>query len=430
MQQGCLAMYRLFIIFLLISLPLSTFGATKSSTKQVEIEATGTTYQEAVNEALVEAIARIHGKSITSEKLTESVEVSLLDGQQNDYFSGEIYQSQIKEKTQGMVLGFDVINSEQISEHKWTVILNVKVADYKKSASADRQRIAVLPFRSGQNTFVLGSKSIKSDTVTDLLTSSIIDKLVATRKFAILDRDFDDATQNELARLGSKDVAPAELVRLSQGLIADYVMVGSIESLTFELTERTMRTSDKKFVSGQGSIQISFRLIEVATSQIVYSGAVSAALTDKELSNGIRSSALEISNHYVPKIASKIVRDTTDQIYPLTIIGKQGDELIISEGSSTLKVGQRYAVYRKVEKIIDPYTKEFIGWSEEFCCEVEITRVTSRLSYGKVTMKKLELSEPIQPKSLVLKKINNESMSKEKQSPVHKPIIQKESKEW
>lgn len=423
-------MYRLFVISLFLLLPLSTFGATKSSIKEVEIEATGTTYQGAINEALVEAIARIHGKSIISEKLTDSVEVSLSDNQQNDYFSGEAYQSQIKEKTQGMVLGFDVLNSEQISEHKWTVLLNVKVADYKKSASADRQRIAVLPFRSGQSTFVLGSQSIKSDTVINALTSSIIDKLVATRKFAILDRDFDDATQNELSRLGTKDVASAELVRLSQGLVADYVMVGSLESLSFELTERAMRTSDKKFVSGQGNIQISFRLIEVATSQIVYSGSASEALTDKNLSNGIRTAALEISNQYVSKIAATIVRDTTDQIYPLTVIGKQGDELIISEGSSTLKVGQSYAVYRKVEKIIDPYTKEFIGWSEELCCEIEITRVTSRLSYGQVTMKKLELVEPIQPKTLVLKKINKENISTKKQSSVQKPIIQKESKEW
>jgi len=423
-------MRRLLIVTIPLFISLSALAATKTATKEIEIEAQGVTYQAAVNEALVEAIARVHGKSITSEKLTESLEISVTDGQQQDFFSAEAYQNQIREKTQGIVLGFDVIASEQISDSKWSVTLNVKVSDYKKSDSADRQRIAVIPFRVAKNVFLLAGQPLKSKSVAEALSTSITDKLVTTRKFAILDREFDDVAQDELSRLSSTSVAPAELARLNQGLIADYVLVGSIDSLNFDLQERTMRTSDKTFVSGHGQLKVTFRLIEVATSQIVFSGSANSVLTDKNLTSGVQTAAGEISNQFISKVAASIVRDTTDQIYPLTIVGKQGDELMISEGSSTLKVGQRYEVFRRLEKIMDPYTNELTGWSEELCCELEITRVTTRLSYAKITKQKVDLVEPIQPKTLMLREIKNKASDPKKTAPVKKPVVQKESKDW
>jgi len=191
-----------------------------------------------------------------------------------------------------------------------------------------------------------------------------------------------------------------------------------------------MRTSDKKFVSGQGRIKVSFRLIEVATSQIVFSGSASSELTDKNLANGVQTSATEIIQQFNSKIAASIVRDTTDQIYPLTIVGRQGDEVIVSEGSSTLKEGQQYQVFRRLEKIVDPYTNELIGWSEEFCCEVQITRVTTRLSYGTLSKLKMELPESIKPKTLMLREIKKTNIISKKPTSAQKPITPKESKDW
>ena len=423
-------MYRLFLLsaVLAISMPLS--AATKTATREIEIESQGTSYQSAVNEALVDAISRVHGKQISLEKLSESVEVSVADGAQQDYLSGDAYQSQIREKTEGMVLGFEVLNSEQISDNKWSVLVKVQVADYKKSESADRQRIAVLPFKTTKQAFSLAGQSTKAETVANTLSSSVIEKLVTTRKFAILDRDFDESTKSELARISTGYVAPAEFSRLTQGLIADYVLVGAIDALNFDLYERTMRTSDKKFVSGQGRIKVSFRLIEVATSQIVFSGSASSELTDKNLANGVQTSATEIIQQFNSKIAASIVRDTTDQIYPLTIVGRQGDEVIVSEGSSTLKEGQQYQVFRRLEKIVDPYTNELIGWSEEFCCEVQITRVTTRLSYGTLLKLKMELPESIKPKTLMLREIKKTNIISKKPTSAQKPITPKESKDW
>lgn len=423
-------MYRWLLVSTIFFLIMPASAATKTAAKEIKIEAQGATYEAAVNEALVEAIARVHGKTISSEKLTESLEVSASDGKQQEYFAADAYQSQVREKTQGMVLGFDVINSEQISDSKWSVTLNVKVADYKKSAIADRQRIAVLPFRTGKNSFSLAGQSLKSDTVARSLNTAITEKLVTTRKFAILDREFDDAAQDELSRLAITSIAPAELARLNQGLIADYLLVGTIEALSFDLQERTMRTSDKKFVSGHGQLKVSFRLIEVATSQIVFSGSANSSLTDKNLLNGVHTAAGDISHQFISKVATAIVRDTTDQIYPLTIIGKQGDEVIISEGSSTLKVGQRYEVFRRLEKIIDPYTNELTGWSEEACCELEITRVTTRLSYGRLTKQPTGLTEPIKPKTLMLREVKIRPKNINKTPQRQQPVTQKESKDW
>lgn len=423
-------MFRLFFFLTVLAISMPLWSATKTASREIEIESQGTSYQSAVNEALVDAISRVHGKQITSEKLSESLEVSITDGSQQEYLAGDAYQSQIREKTAGMVLGFEVLNSEQISENKWSVLVKVQVADYKKSESADRQRIAVLPFKTSKQAFALAGQSTKAEAVANTLNTSIIEKLVTTRKFAILDRDFDETTRSELARISTGDVAPAELTRLSQGLIADYVLVGAIENLNFDLYERSMRTSDKKFVSGNGRLRVSFRLIEVATSQIVFSGTAQSELTDKNLSNGVNTSANEIIQQFNAKIASTIVRDTTDQIYPLTIVGQQGDEVILSEGSSTLKEGQRYQVFRRLEKIVDPYTNELTGWSEELCCEVEITRVTTRLSYGTLSKLKSEFLGPIKPKTFMLRQIKNTNVAPKKSASQPKPTTPKESKDW
>lgn len=107
-------MYRLLFVSTMLFFTMPIFAATKTAAKEIEIEAQGASYQAAVNEALVEAIARVHGKSISSEKLTESLEFSASNNEQQEFYAAEAYQSQIREQTQGMVLGFDVLNSEQL----------------------------------------------------------------------------------------------------------------------------------------------------------------------------------------------------------------------------------------------------------------------------------------------------------------------------
>lgn len=418
------------IIVILALVPTLVFAGSNVTTREVQLQGTGSTYQAAINEALLEAIARVHGKTLNSQKIHEALEASVTDNTESEYLAIDILQNRVSELTSGTVLGFDVIESSQSPDGLWLVTVNAKVADYKRSASSDRKRISVIPFKVNQSNYVFGSTGIQGTQLAERLSALISEKLVSSRKFTILDRDYNDEVAAELTLLGGESVAKAEYARLGQSLTADYLLVGIIDNAGFSVSERKMRTSDKTILSGKGATSVSYRLIETATTQIVFSGKSTTEITDGNLSQGVRASANDIVNLMLDAVANKLSRDTVDQIFPLTIVGRVGDELIISEGNSTLKVGERYSVFQRNEKIIDPYTNELLGWAETLCCEVEISRVNSRMAYARLVKNANDLPVDIQPKKLILKAASKVASPAKRVVSEPKSSIQQDSKDW
>lgn len=396
--------------------------------KEVEANGSGNSYQQAVNNALLDVIARTQGKDITSQKLLESVEASEVGDDDRSYYSSDVYVQQVVEKTQGSVLGFDVIDSAE-DNGRWTVSLIVKVPDYKVSKSAQRQRIVLAPFKANISVFSISGNRVNTQATLSELRESLSGALVNTRKFSILEREELDTVAQELAVALSEHSSPAEIARVGNILTADFVLAGSIENLGYQIAEKKMRTSDKVFKSGSGELSVNVKLIEVATTQIVYSKSFSVDVTDKDFNNGVNASSSEILSKLFARAIPKIVREVTDQIYPLTIISAQNGEVILSEGGDTFKVGDKFKVFKRIERLTDPYTKEFLGWSEEECCTLEITRVTARIAYGKFIDNAPSLPTPIPERTFILQKTIS------KQTDTAKPVINKkpaikESTNW
>jgi len=344
----------------------------------------GSTYQEALNNALLEAIGQVHGKAIESEKMSLSTEVSSATNESEEYYASDEYLSVVKEKTKGVVSGYEVLIADDSSGH-WILEVLTQVAKYKKSKSADRKRIVIIPSEVVTNTFsVLGAK-LNAQKMAVTLDQLISDSLVQTRKFAVLDRKNTRAVASELALASSSNSAKEEAARLGQSLVSDFMLVGTLDRLQYSTNTRKMRTSDKTYIVGSGDASYSYSFIEVATSQVFFSDTVETSVGHEELPRANRDKANIVGEVLLGELSKSLVKFLVDQIYPLAIISKRSDEVILSEGGKRLSVGDSYKVYKRGEKIFDPYTKEFSGYEEFYCCVVKVNRVAPKQSYATIT---------------------------------------------
>ena len=86
------------------------------------------------------------------------------------------------------------------------------------------------------------------------------------------------------------------------------------------------------------------------------------------------------------------------------------------------------------EKIVDSYTKESLGRKENIIGMVEITEVTSKMSYGKIINTSVEnLESKFKPKTFIIRSLP-ESMNKnnnaKKQQEVRKKIEEEFDENW
>ena len=79
----------------------------------VDATGVGTTLNNAINDALAEAIGRINGKSIETESQLKSVEVSTVENNDEEYFASEAFQQAVKSATKGTVSSYDVISQNE-----------------------------------------------------------------------------------------------------------------------------------------------------------------------------------------------------------------------------------------------------------------------------------------------------------------------------
>jgi len=134
------------------------------------------------------------------------------------------------------------------------------------------------------------------------------------------------------------------------------------------------------------SIGVSYQIIDVFSSKIEFQNIANFSLGPKDFENSEqRVNESNISLLTADIIGSRIVNTILDAIYP-TILTSISDENTISLnfGSDFNEEGDIFEIYRRGSRIYDPYTEEFISWDEKLIGKVRLTRVLSKLSFGKI----------------------------------------------
>ena len=368
--------YCLWLPFLLSSLVFSNTEIIK-----VEVEGVGDSLQSAIDRGLTEAMGRVNGRSIESEVLSKNSESLNVTNNTEEYLSSSEYQDQIKSKTKGVVESYKLMSSEKSNEGLVTAKLEVSIVKFKPSKTSSRKRIAVLQLQPRSRCCKIGNTDLNESPIGDELTASISSYLVQSRKFTVLDRAYEGQTGSEQSRLGSDEVPITELAKLGQELVADYVLVGTINNIILREQTRKLSTVDKTIVSIVGNASVSYRIVDVPTGQIKFSQTFSKDLRGvvKSLGDPV-SASMEVVSVVADAIGLKIL----EAIYPFVIERIEGDTVVIGTGGDAIKVGDQYQLIQYGQKIIDSYTKESLGKKEKIIGMVEITEVTPKMSYAKI----------------------------------------------
>jgi len=356
----------------------------------------GENFEVALKKAFKKAIAKVNGVSLETDSVLKTIDKNVTtESTSSSTLSRELRET-IKEKTKGSIKSFDILNEFKDTDGIYNVEIKATVAKFALSQTAKRKRMAIVPFRINVNEVsIYGEKFDDVDNLRKYLNQEFTNYLVQTRKFTILDREFDEEITGELANLTNSGTIEDQ-VKIGQKLFADYIIVGRLDFLILKEVEKKFLTSDIIKKKRIGVLNFSYRVIDVPTTQIKYSSKVNIEIDLKKETQPLPY----LCNLTAKKAGVEIMY----AIFPILIEKIDNELAYLGQGGSQLKIGDVYNVYERTdEKIKDTYTGEILGNVEKKVAKATIVDVNSKFSVAEISEEKYDLSVDFKPRKYVIK---------------------------
>ncbi len=366
-----------------LGLPLLLMGQSVwADTIEVENTGTGFTLQEAIDEAVRRSIEQVKGVELSSERTTST---SYETSDSNDSFN-EKSRTGERSTTAGKATYRIISERCKDKECRVRLIASVEVPDgYErqemlKKLNKNRRTIAIAPFT--------GTKGAA-------LTREVESRFVQDRKFSVLtDRN---STNLDYVLMGN--------------VIEAYTRKATVDnSKTVELTGEYIEDVSTTYAS---KVLVEYKLIDRVNGQVKWSATVPTVSGRNNLSLLVTISA------------DKIFKQLKENIYPLVLMALDNGNYALNSGGSTVQVGERLNVYSMGQKIIDPVTKESLGYDETKVAQVKVTRVLPKLAYVSVVSGTLEEVE----KMAIARKVPVTYATAKPKPKTSKPVEKSEPKE-
>ena len=390
----------------------------------VEIEAKGkaANYEDALKKALKEAISKVNGVTLKTESVLETIDKSLTTNEGSSASLGRDLKEKISEKSGGSIKSFDILKEYEDANGLQVVEIRATVAKYKLSKTANRKRMAIVPFRVNLNEIsIFGKRGFDdADNLIKFINQEFTNYFVQTRKFTILDREFDKEIAAELMNLDNS-VKIEDQVKIGQKLFADYIIVGRLDFLVLEKIEKKFLTSDKILKKEIGTLNFSYRVIDVPTGQIKYSSKVALEVDIKKQTQPIP--------YLFNLTAQEAGLEIMYAIYPILVEKIEDDLLYLGQGGNQIKVDDSFTIYERTDsKIKDTYTGETLGNVEKVVGKAIIIDSNAKFSVAQITEQKYDLSEDFKPRKYMVKPIKE--IKKKKSSTKTKKKKKAIDQEW
>jgi len=367
-------------IFLALVLGLFAFGGVKTVT--VKATGFGTSYEEAIQNALINAVAQVKGIDINAKKSYQKRLTQIayrIEGKGSGKISiADTTRSSVTSKTGGFVDSFRVLGVRKLGPHEYRATVVANFSTYKAPGlnPNNRRTLAVLPFahKAGYN---LNGQTIDGKVLSDRLTQAIINKITQTRKFSVLDRQNSAYYDLERRFLLDPGTDPRELARLGKRLGADYFVIGEIVDFGAGAKESNPLIGVSS--GNEAYATINYRILNVPFQQIKWSNTIDITF---DMPRAKRTE--QLIARASDRIAQELVTEILFNIYPPKIVGRSGKQVILNMGGNMIHPGDRFKVYKLGKRLYDPYTKEPLGREEIEVGEVEITKVLPKVAYAKV----------------------------------------------
>ena len=372
-----------FIILLPLFLLTTTVVNSKITYVEKQVTGIGENYKMALRDALREAISQVNGVTQETSSIINTIEKSISDNEGDENFSSTNFQELIKEKSKGSVKSYEILNKSKNLDGLYEIEIKATIAKFALTKDANRKRIAILPFRQ-----TIESSSIDPSRSTRMLNQSLTNYLVQTRKFTVLDRDFDDEVLSELNNLNESSNIEDQ-AKIGQKLFADYILVGRLETFDVQEIEKKYLTSDRIKKTTTGMIDFNYRIIDVPTKQIKYA----SKLREEINLNKQKQPASFLSEQSSKKIGQEILY----AIFPILIEKIKGDIAYLGQGGMQIEIGDMYDIYEMSDEVItDSRTGEKLGKMEFKVGQAEIIDKNAKFSIARISSND-DLSENFKP---------------------------------
>ncbi len=363
--------------------PVPDVGSQRTQT--VRVTGTGSSPEEAVDAAIRLAVLSANGATVDLNSTEMRATLQVAVGVREADLRAHAFADVVTQRSKGAVTGFNLIDLSKpvLGVGDYSATIEARVAKFQAPADNNRVKIVVAPLHYSTATFDVGGQSFAAKQIATDIQQQVVDLLTQTNRFAVLDRDYSAEVLQELDLVSSGQASTEQYAKLGQALPADVIWTGSIESFQYQRHARALESSDRQLVSYSGSAMLSHRLVNVATRQIL----LSDTLTDKP--EPVEPTTLPVRIDTAAKLhsmeadlASQIVMGITQQMFPITVVSRNADQVVLSQGGKMLVEHATYQVVVMGDVVKDPQTGQILGHAEQPCCTVTVDRVTPSLAYG------------------------------------------------
>ena len=339
------------LCYVLVGMFFSITVSAKTLMESRQTSGFGSDYQQALAAALLEAVRQVRGLEIGTEKQLQTEFTQIAKGSVETTTAKAGVKENIYTRSKGWIDSYEVIEvvKPQSGQNSWQVTILANIPKYQSDVKNDtRKSIAIMPFRFATATFSVNDQgtAINAYQLSIRLKDSIQSGFTQSRKFAVLNRDYGKEFASETSLLSSENVPASEAGRLGQVLGADFMVVGNIFDLSTKVETKTFygMTETKKI----DRIDLSYQVIEVATQKIMWADTVAEEFPrKKDQKNTVTLDA----------VANSVVSGVMDVIYPVKVMDMiSNTEIYLNQGGDRVNVGDRFELFTKGRKIIDPDT--------------------------------------------------------------------------
>jgi TolB-like protein len=423
-----------------------SFSQGKITFKEVFVTGIGQSQEEAVNNALAEAISSVNGKNIQTQTIIKILGGEAIPKPKNDkqdksldanveYIAKTLeniariakgvpekdqtkktdpkeeekskapqytqsYVKKLVDETKGGVKTYQILEKKK-NEQGWIEVkIKAEVASFELPPEASRVRIAVFPFK------IFNAQGDK-EKLQRLINQEVNNYFVQTRKFAILDRSYLEEVAKEKSKILDGSAPAIEMAKIGNEISADFIIVGSVEDFKTEKTVTKVLTDEStKITRESATLNLNYRVLDVTTKQISNSDTIKLKISSKGGPN-------EAMSEIALRVAKNMGEEVLFSIYPVLVEKIDGQDLYLGQGGKQFKTGDVYEVFEKGDKIYDSYTKEAIGNIESPRGKVQITSVSSNMSKARSTEKGIDFSANFTPGKYILRPIKVDTKAAE-----------------
>lgn len=374
-------------LLLTILLAVGFALSLRAADDKVTVMGTGRTREAAVRAALDSAVEQKYGVNVTSKKLStvnSAENFTSTNGQENTVNqSTDTLAKDIKIASEGRVTGYTVVSQDRNpTTGEYNVVLEVSFpAKYVVGEDPDQlRRMVVAHFRINTPKFSVFGAEVDAVLWEHALSDALNIHMTQSRKFTMLDRDFDAESNEEIARLNAPNAAPRDAIRLCQKLATDYLVIGTITFTDVAPPSENPYTGKVIMPAQAVFATVSYRVILAATGQLKWSDSVPID------ARGFYTSLAGGSVHDSATYAAHMVGDgIVSCILPYEIVGFNPDgTVIIGEGGKTFDAGEFLSVYTLGQEVTDSRTGRVIDVAEMRVGMVQVIRTTEKLTYAVV----------------------------------------------